>query len=325
MAEKICWVLSNGRAGTENQCVGLAEAVGLPYVIKQVRVRPPWKWLPPRLWMSPLDALAADSDPLEPPWPDLLIASGRTTEALAVAIREASHQDTAQGRNPVFTVYLQAPSHSTDSFDLLAPPKHDRVRGSNVVQTEGALHRVTDDKLAGEARRVAASLEHLPRPLIAVLIGGTGNAYRMTPAAAKKLGRQLCRLTEELGAGLAVTVSRRTGPDNEAALREGLADAPMVVWDGTGENPYFGFLGLADAIVVTVDSISMTSESCATGKPVYVADLPGGSAKFKRFHSQLREGGLTRPFAGTVEKWTPTPLDDTSRVAGIVRQRLNLP
>lgn len=325
MTDRICWVLSNGRTGTENQCVGLAEAVGLPFVVKQVRVRPPWRWLPPRLWVRALRALAPDSDPLGPPWPDLVIACGRTTEAIAIAIRRKSTAAAKSGGNPSFIVYLQRPSSRRGAFDLLAPPRHDRVRGDNVVETRGALNRVTAERLAQGAAVAAPMVKNLPRPLIAVLIGGTGNAYRMTEDAARALGRQLRRLTESGNAGLAVTVSRRTGAVNERILRRELENAPAVFWDGSGENPYFGFLGLADAIVVTADSVSMVSEACATGKPVYVAEMPGGSAKFRRFHNRLRSDGATRPFAGTVERWSSVALDDTARVAAVIRDRLDLP
>ena len=132
----------------------------------------------------------------------------------------------------------------------------------------------------------------------------------------------LVRLAKTSGAGLAVTPSRRTGAANEAVLREGLAAVPSVIWDGEGENPYFGYLALADAIVVTADSVSMVSEACATGKPVYVFDLEGGSRKFKRFHDNLREAGITRAFEGTLAEWRYRPPDDTERVAREVRRRM---
>ena len=45
---------------------------------------------------------------------------------------------------------------------------------------------------------------------------------------------------------------------------------------GDNDNPYFGILGLADKFIVTADSISMLSEACATGKPVYMFDLGSG-------------------------------------------------
>ena len=82
-------------------------------------------------------------------------------------------------------------------------------------------------------------------------------------------------------------------------------------------------MGLADAVVATCDSVSMASEAAATGKPVYIVDLEGGSRKFDEFHQGLRDDGITRPFTGTLETWTYAPLDDTAQVAALVHQRLN--
>jgi mitochondrial fission protein ELM1 len=97
-----------------------------------------------------------------------------------------------------------------------------------------------------------------------------------------------------------------------------------VFWDGRGENPYFGYLGLADAVIVTADSVTMISEAAATGKPVHVAALEGGSAKFRRFHAAMQEAGVTRPFAGRLEDWRYEPLDEAARIATEVRRRLEL-
>lgn len=320
MTAGACWVLSNGRAGTVNQCLGLAEAIGLPITIKEVRPRAPWRWLPPNMCLSALSSLKLSSDPLHPPWPDLVIACGRSTEALAVAIRRAAQKS----EHKIFTIYLQRPSHSTSQFDLLAPPQHDQVIGDNVIETLGALHRITPERLALAAEKFAPLLDHLPRPLIAVLVGGTGNAYRMNETAARKLGQNLAALAQTRSVGLAVTVSRRTGTKNTSALRTALKDTPAVIWDGQGENPYAGFLALADGIIVTADSISMLSEACAVGKPVYVADMPGGSSKFERFHQSLRSAGHTRPYTGDFEFWPATPLAETARVAAFVRDRLKI-
>jgi mitochondrial fission protein ELM1 len=154
-------------------------------------------------------------------------------------------------------------------------------------------------------------------------VGGDNAVYRLGPAEARDLGRRLAALAEA-GAGLAVTPSRRTGAANEQILQDALAGAAAVVWDGRGPNPYFGYLGLADAIVATCDSVSMISEAASTGKPVYVFDLPGGSAKFRAFHDGLRADGITRPFTGALETWSYTPPDDTAAVAAEVRRRLGL-
>ena len=81
-------------------------------------------------------------------------------------------------------------------------------------------------------------------------------------------------------------------------MQNRLAGLPASIWDGTGDNPYFAYLALADAVLVTADSVSMISEAAATGKPVHVLDLDGGSAKFSRFHQLMQHAGITRPFAG---------------------------
>ncbi len=309
-----CWILSEGHAGVENQCLGLAEAVGVAPTVKRVRPRAPWTYLPARLWPAPLMSLPA-AERLAPPWPDLVITCGRRSVPLSVAVRRASGGAT-------FTVHIQDPTVDPRNFDLVVAPRHDRLTGDNVVVTRGAVHRVTPARLAAAARDFAPRLSHLPRPLVAVLVGGTNRRYRVTPEIMAGLARRLAVMARLYGAGLAVTPSRRTGRENEAALRRGLDGVPAAIWDGDGGNPYFAYLALADAIVVTCDSVSMVSEALSTGKPVYVADLPGGSPRFRRFHEGLRRDGLVRPFTGRLEPWTYTPLDDTARAAGELRRRL---
>ena len=153
-----------------------------------------------------------------------------------------------------------------------------------------------------------------------MLIGGTSDQYRMTGQNIKALVSNLKSVCAD-GAGLAVTLSRRTGAENEEAIRLGLADLPAWIWDGTGDNPYMGFLGLADAIVVTEDSVSMVSEACSTGKPVFLASLDGGSEKFGRFHALLRDRGMIRPFTGKQDSWSYTPLAETANVAQQIERR----
>ena len=312
-----CWVVTDGKPGMENQCVGLAEAVGLPFTVKRIEVRAPWRWLPPSAWPAPLKALGPGGDRLAPPWPRLLIGSGRNSVAPCLAVRRAAAGAT-------FAVQVQNPGATAPRFDLVVPPRHDRVRGGNVIATRGALHRVTPARLAAEAEKFRSNVAHLPRPLVAVLVGGSNGVYRFDAPVAAALADGLVALTMQ-GAGLAVTPSRRTGADNERILRERIDGPSVAMWDGTGDNPYFGFLGLADVIVATCDSVSMVSEAASTGKPVYVFDLPGGSAKFRAFHQDLRAGGVTRAFDGTLDSWTYQPPDDTAVVAAEVRRRLQLP
>ncbi len=317
MANKTCWALTDGMAGRDNQSLGLAEAIGLPTVVKRLHPRLPWRWLPAQVWVAPFRALAPQSDRLAPPWPDLLIGTGRQNRAFSIAVRAAS-----DGR--CRTVQIQDPMVPPDKFDLVVAPRHDNLAGVNVIETRGALHRVTAEKLAAEAARFRAALADLPRPWVAVLIGGTNKAYRLTPARTVQLAGELKAMAAAAGGTLLVTPSRRTGADNEAALRQALADSPAVIWDGLGDNPYLGWLGLADAVVVTCDSVSMVSEACAAAKPVHVVMLDGGNRKFRAFHAGLEADGVTRPFRGKLESWTSEPLDDIAKVAVEIRRRLEL-
>jgi mitochondrial fission protein ELM1 len=262
-----------------------------------------------------LTAPGPEGDQLAPPWPNVLIATGRQTVAVASAIRRASGGGT-------FTVQIQDPRVPPKRFDVVVVPRHDGLAGENVVTTEGALHRITTERLQAARDRFRAALAHLPRPLVAVLLGGANKQYRLTAAATDHLVTGLVRLAREHGAGLAVTPSRRTGAAAEAVLRQALRGLPAVIWDGAGDNPYFGYLAWADAIVVTSDSVNMVSEACATGKPVYVFHLDGGSDKFRRFHDNLERRGLTRPFDGRLETWSPPAFNEMAAVAAAIRIRL---
>lgn len=310
-----CWAVSDGSAGMENQCVALAEALGLTPVVKRVRLRQPWRRLTPFLRLGSRFAAHPAGDPVAPPWPDLLIGCGRQSTAVSFAVRRAS-------RGATFTVHIQDPQVSPRLFDLVIVPQHDRLRGPNVIVTRGSLHRLTPALLAEAAARHAVLLESLPHPRVAVLVGGSNAVYRLTPTIMGDVAEALARLARQTGAGLMVTPSRRTGTDNEAILRARFAGLPAAVWDGSGENPYFAFLALADHVVVTCDSVNMLSEACSTGKPVHVVELEGGSAKFRGFLDGLYADGLARPFRGTLDSWSYAPLQETALAAAEVRRRM---
>ncbi len=320
---KQCWVISDGRAGTENQALGLAEAVGLPITLKRVNPRTPWRWLPAALCPAltqrgrALPRLSRPEDEVSPPWPELLIGAGRLAIPYSLAIKALS-----QGKT--FTVQTQDPRIHCSHFDMVVPPAHDLLAGPNVVPILGSPNRTTVVKLKVESQRVAPLLAHLPRPLVTVLIGGRSKHYRLPVERMEEIIEDLNSLARTTGVGLAVTTSRRTGERNLKALTSGLKKASAFVWDGQGHNPYYGMLGLADHIMVTADSTNMVTEAAGTGKPVHIINLPGGSSKFRRFHKDMEEYGAARPFCGVLENWAYKPLDETARVARLVRKRLRL-
>jgi hypothetical protein len=134
----------------------------------------------------------------------------------------------------------------------------------------------------------------LPKPYIAVMIGGHSGPYTFDQAAGERLGREASALANGAGGTLLITTSSRTPGASIKALAGALTcPAELYRWvPGSTENPYFGYLGLADSVVVTGDSIAMLSDACATGKPVYIFDLGG-----------MRSTGGDRPATGGVLPW----------------------
>ncbi len=300
------WALTTGEAGAAGQAEGLAAAVGRPFEVRTVRLRRPWSWLPAHR-QAPGLLQTGLVESLGPPWPELLITCGRRSASVSIAVRRAS-----AGR--CFTVHIQNPRVPLRHFDLVVPPRHDGIGGSNVLETRVALHRLTPDALAsaGEAWR-----ERLGDLNVAVLLGGRSRSHRFTPETVKALADGLAGLEGPV----AVTASRRTEPDVVAALKARLPDAWF--WDGSGCNPYPGMLALARHIVVTEDSVSMTSEAVSTGRPVYAARMAGGNRRLARFQAALRAEGVVRPFQGRLEEWRYEPIDETPRVAAELLRRMD--
>ena len=299
------WALTTGEAGAAGQAEGLAAAVGRSHEVRVVRLRRPWCWLPAHR-QAPGLLRAGLVERLGPPWPELLITCGRKSAAVSVAIRRA-----ARGR--CFTVHIQNPRAPLRHFDLVVPPRHDGIAGPNVLATRVALHRLTPEALAaaGETWR-----DRLGALNVAVLLGGRSRSHRFTPETVEALANDLAGLEGPI----AVTASRRTEPGVIAALRARLPHARF--WDGAGCNPYLGMLALARHIVVTEDSVSMTSEAVSTGKPVYAARMAGGNRRLARFQAALREEGIIRPFEGRLAEWRYEPINETPRVAAELLRRM---
>ncbi len=292
------WALTTGEAGAAGQAEGLAAAVGRPFEVKTVRLRRPGRWLPAHRQVPGLLQYGL-AERLGPPWPELLITCGRRSASVSVAVRRASG-----GR--CFTAHIQNPRVPLHHFDLVVPPRHDGIAGPNVLATRVALHRLTPERLAAAGDAWRSRLGDLN---VAVLLGGRSRSHRFTPETVEALVEGLAGLEGPI----AVTASRRTEPAVIDALRARLPEAWF--WDGTGCNPYLAMLALARHIVVTEDSVSMTSEAVSTGKPVYAARMAGGNRRLARFQAALREEGVLRPFDGRLAEWRYEPVDETPRVA----------
>jgi mitochondrial fission protein ELM1 len=305
------WVLSEGYAGLQAQALGLAEAAGLAPELRVLAPRAPWKFVPAARWPAPLRAVP---DAVRPPLPGLVIGCGGVAAAVGAALR----------RSGLAVVQVQHPRIDPRRFDLVVVNRHDELTGPNVVVTRTALHRATPERLAVAAEIWREDLADLPRPLVAVLVGGSNGRFRLDQPVAEALAAQLAEMMRLDGVGVALTPSRRTDPAAVRALSDTLAPLGAWIWDGIGENPYFGLLALADAIIVTMDSVSMVSEAAATAAPVLVAPLPGKSRRIGLFLDGLTADGRIRPFAGRLEMWHAEPMDDTPLAAAELRRRLGV-
>jgi mitochondrial fission protein ELM1 len=299
--------------------LGLAEAVAAmtPSTITVKRIAWP-RWMarvPSQLNLAPRKLLTAGSDAIAPPWPDLWIGNGRASIPLSIGVRRWSSAKT-------FVVQLQDPLRPPRLFDLVIPPNHDGLKGDNVLGLVGTPHRVTPERLASETARFADQLQGLPGPKVAVLIGGKSKAFDLSTRRAAHLADQIAAAVSNAGGSLLLTFSRRTPGAAKAAMRERLDALPGLIWDGEGDNPYFAFLGSADAILVTEDSANMATEAAATGKPVYLLKIDGGQARKRRFHAELAALGVIRRFDSELESWSYKPLRETERAAAEVLRRM---
>jgi mitochondrial fission protein ELM1 len=308
------WALTTGEAGMRTQARGLAGAVAGEVIEKVSPVGRPWRW--GRSGRLMRLGLAADADPLEPPWPDLIVSSGRRSALLAREVKRLA------GGAPIL-VHVQDPRVGAADFDLIVAMAHDDVCGPNVIRTATALHDVTPERLAAAAGLWRERLAALPRPLTGLILGGPAGAGRFGPEEAGPLLARARALTVTSGGGLAVVPSRRTPQaviDMFRAAEQG--DARLWTWPRQGDNPYLGVLALADRLVVTGDSVSMVSEALATPHPVEVF-AERLRPRHRRFLADLEAQGLIRLFDGRWVEAPPRPaVDATAEAAAAVRRLL---
>jgi mitochondrial fission protein ELM1 len=309
-----CWIITEGLKGTENQCIGIAEMLGLAPKVKTITLAQPWRTLSPYLALECKSTFLGGA--ITPPYPDILITGGRKAIAASRYIKKKSEGKT-------FTIHAMDPKISSMNFDLVTVPEHDKARGNNIIVTKATPNRITVKSLQ-EGKKNFPAFGQMPSPRLAILIGGNSNAYSFDMETAKALVHNLKIIQGEHQASLMITMSRRT-PNNIAQfIKSSLKNDHIYIWDEQGENPYFGFLAHADTILVTSDSTSMLSEACTTGKPTYMISLKetGRLGRIKTLQKNLIEHGALRIFDGTIDTWRYKPLNDSQIVANEVKKRL---
>jgi uncharacterized protein len=318
------WNLIDDRAGNQSQCLGVGEALGLKYEIRDLEYTAAAA-LPNFVMGKSFGGLTPSSRVnLVEPWPDLIIAAGRRCSPVARHIKEMNGGNT-------FLVQIMYPGDAgIDEFDLVCTPRHDAIQdGDNVFQIIGAPHRVTQDRLATARQEWRERLIYLPAPRIALIVGGSTKRRTFTQQMASELGAAASKMAIDVGGSLMVTTSRRSNDSVEALINEIKAPAEIFKWGDEGENPYLGFLAMAEGVIVTGDSVSMCSEAAATSGPVWIyAPKKLTTHKHGMLHQQLVEDGYAKyldAIGGTCfEQWQHPPLNAATQISAEIKKRLKI-
>lgn len=316
-AKPTCWVVTDGAVGNEKQCLALTHYLALKPMVFRAGLRWPWRALAPRgLWAANLAVTGHLSDRLAPPWPSVLIGCGRRAALVSRWVRSRSDGYTR-------TVQILNPRIDPAQFDHVICPRHDGLTGQNVIRTEGALHRVDGETLAG-FRESWVALGELPSPRVAVLVGASNRAYRLDGGGLEKLLEAAAAMAGE--GSLLISSSRRTPAALNAHMRQWFGQRRGMLWTGgpDSENPYEGFLAWADRFVVSADSVNMISEALGTGQPVHSSPPTNGNRRFARFHRHLVSSGRLLGLDDTQPHTDYPPLRETAGVADRLRLALDL-
>ncbi len=286
------WLLTGHKAGDNAQVRALAEALGWPCSVKRFRYRR-YELLTNRLLGATLAGIERTaSSELKPPWPQLVISAGRRNEPVARWIRRQAGGSTR-------LVHIGRPWAPLGCYDLIVTtPQYFLPDQPNVLHNHLPLHSVSNESLAQAAGQWRARLEPLPRPWIALLVGGDSGPFVFTRQKGRVLGQQANRLAQEHGGSLLISSSARTPVASFAALQAAISvPAHIHSWRADqDENPYLAYLALADQLVVTGESMSMLTEAAWTAKPLYIFD-PGDAGAWWRHRHNFRFKPLSHHFA----------------------------
>lgn len=297
------WALTDDKPGHNAQVVGVCEALGEPFTKKKIYYNNKASW-PNFLKFNKLGTVDFEkSDNISPPWPDIIVSCGRRAMPVALGIKNLAKKS----GKACYAAHMMWPGCGFQKLDLVAVPTHDNIpltfSGSKkILRTVGAPNLITKDFLLQEYKIWSRTIGELPTPKISILIGGDSKKTSFNMKHAKELVDLLAEVVSGLNASLLVSTSRRTRKDVGKYLKEELTrrigrHIYFHEYGAARANPFFAFLQISDLIIVTGDSISMCSEACSTGTPVFIYSPPENApAKHRRFHEIIYKRGFAKPF-----------------------------
>ena len=306
-------LLTEGMHGMISQVEGLAKALDIDFTHHKVELNHLWKFIPPNL--SPVSQNVfkkIDHDDF-----DVIISCGRKSVIPSIHLKNTANKK-------VFNIHIQDPRVDLNNFDFIVAPEHDAIQGQNVISTKGAIHYLTENEISENKDYLNSFIKRDERKIWTLILGGPTKYYDYSTKNMKHIFTSLYKLLKKHDFQLVVIPSMRTPLNTIHYAREFFGDNHTIIMD-VDKKAYLSALALSENIIVTCDSSSMISEAALTGKPIYIASiLPKKNDKrFQSFRNLFRELNITRNLGEEVENWTYEKLDETNRVANIIKQKIN--
>ena len=306
-------LLTEGMHGMISQVEGLAKALDIDFTHHKVELNHVWKFIPPNL--SPISQNVfkkIDHDDF-----DVIISCGRKSVIPSIHLKNSSNKK-------IFNIHIQDPKVDLNHFDFIVAPEHDEIHGQNVISTKGAIHYLTENEISENKDYLNSFIKRDERKIWTLILGGPTKYYDYSTKNMKHIFTSLYKLLKKHDFQLVVIPSMRTPINTIHYTREFFGDNHTIIMD-VDKKAYLSALAISENIIVTCDSSSMISEAALTGKPIYIASiLPRKNDKrFQRFRNLFRELNITRNLGEEVENWSYEKLDETNRVANIIKQKIN--
>ena len=307
-------LLTQGMHGMISQVEGLAKALDIDFTHHKVELNHFWKLIPPNL--SPISQSVfkkINHDDF-----DVIISCGRKSVIPSIHLKNTANKK-------VFNIHIQDPKVNLNHFDFIVAPEHDAIEGENVISTKGAIHYLTENEISENKDYLNSFIKKDERKIWALIMGGPTKYYDYSTKNMKHIFTALYKLLKKHDFQLVVIPSMRTPINTIHYAREFFGENHTIIMD-VDKKAYLSALAISENIVVTCDSSSMISEAALTGKPIYIASiLPKKNDKrFQRFRNLFRELNIIRNLGEEVEIWSYEKLDETNRVANIIKQKINL-
>ena len=307
-------LLTEGMHGMISQVEGLAKALDIDFTHHKVELNHLWKFIPPNL--SPVSQNVfkkIDHDDF-----DVIISCGRKSVIPSIHLKNKANKK-------VFNIHIQDPKVDLNHFDFIVAPEHDGIEGQNVISTKGAIHYLTENEISENKDYLNSFIKKDDRKIWTLILGGPTKYYDYSTKNMKHIFTMLYKLLKKHDFQLVVIPSMRTPINTIHYAKEFFGDNHTVIMD-VDKKAYLSALAIAENIIVTCDSSSMISEAALTGKPIYVANiLPKKNDKrFQRFRNLFRELNIIRNLGDEVSIFNYEKLDETNRVAKILKQKINL-